>query len=530
MVYAEFTLEDLCDGLLAATEFERKTSEQYEQRIRNIAQMLYDGRKKGARKDPPTDRWKSVNAYEFFSQTQTIEKLITDNYPNNSTATGFYTAFKSVIAKLNLVRKKGLSMDVLRFYEKLMTAGSKTHEATKLSNLGNKASFVMHDGKILTWEVIKKKTDEYFEEILVDDWDESLNRVFAFLYTEMPPRRLEDYREMVLYSNHKDFEESVEYNKAEIDVKHKKVIMRIGRYKNWKKYGAFQVVLDKKYASRLADAIVSSYVHFPRRYLICKTKDGKPIDAPSTQMSKDVSELFNFIVRGSVKAEKDQNISANILRHDYITWWYQQNPNPSGAQMLELAKKMGHSVSMSQGYRMLDKDEIVDLDTDDEEEDVPLARRKTTTEKEKAEAKGKTKPKGKAKKEEEATPPSTPEKSSEASPPSTPEKSSKVPPPKKTEAESKLKKRTKKIIKDVMVKDTGITYTKQSIRKMKLDELIEKYQNELKREHELGKELELIEAQKRVLEQLRKAANERIDQFEEVIADAYDETSKAKKD
>lgn len=539
MVYPEYpTLGELCEDILSGVVVDGKTAQQYEARIRNIAQMMYDGRKAGGRKEPATANWKTVNAYEFFDQKERIKKLILDNYTVNATVTGFWTAFKSVIDKFELVKNNGLSIETLKFYDNLMAGGSRKHEENKLKNLGNKASFVLYNGKMLTWDVIKKKCDEYFDDSPESNWNESVNRVITLLYTDMPPRRLEDYKEMVLYDNHKDYEASVEYNKAEIDVQNNQVILRIGRYKNWKKYGAFQTILGKKYASRLANAIIDSYKHFPRRYLICKsTKDVKaPIDVPNPQMSGLVSKLFNFIVRGTEKAEKGQNISANILRHNYITWWYKKNPNPSGEKMLELAKKMGHSVSMSQGYRMLDDDEQADIETDDEEEDIPIAQRKTTAKLQKGKQKV-----------EEVAPPSTPEKVSEVKQVKKKivyvikkengevvrqVKGEKKTPPKveKTTEKTVLRKRPKKPESVKSEKDTNIEYTKRSLRKLNLDMLISKYQKELKEEHELVKELEMLEERKKQIEEKRKAVNEKIDMFEDVIAGLHDKTSKPKKD
>jgi hypothetical protein len=84
------------------------------------------------------------------------------------------------------------------YYSNLMTRAAKAYEETKDLNLGHKSSFVKHDRKVLTWNVIDAKAHSYASKFSISSTGhQQINKIKALLYNDIPPRRTEDYREMV---------------------------------------------------------------------------------------------------------------------------------------------------------------------------------------------------------------------------------------------------------------------------------------------------------------------------------------------
>jgi len=95
---------------------------------------------------------------------------------------------------------------------------------------------------------------------------------------------------------------------------------------------------------------------FPRKYLIVNPENGKPY----SNLSSTISSTFS--TPDVLEANDGNPISANILRHSYVTYMWKKK-QISDPQKKELAKLMLHQVGTAESSYLQKLDEFVEDDS-----------------------------------------------------------------------------------------------------------------------------------------------------------------------
>ena len=102
----------------------------------------------------------------------------------------------------------------------------------------------------------------------------------------------------------------------------------------------------------LRKIIQQSVKVFPRKYLIVNPESGKPY----SNLSGTISSTFS--TPDVLEANDGNPISANILRHSYVTYMWKKK-QISDTQKKELAKLMLHQVGTAESSYLQKLDEFV---------------------------------------------------------------------------------------------------------------------------------------------------------------------------
>ncbi len=190
-------------------------------------------------------------------------------------------------------------------YKKLYKIYSE--ESTLQTNtLKTKTDMNLKDEKFVEWKTIK------------DLWDveNTEDRALMGLYLLQPPRRLE-YKTLIYKGDETK------------DNTYSKGILTINNYKTKKTYGFYTTKLPVELEKALNKYIKEK-----------KIKKGERL----FQMKNFGQKLTNTFK----KYYKEQKISANVLRHSYISWFL--STRPTIAHRKQIAMMMGHDISTQTTY------------------------------------------------------------------------------------------------------------------------------------------------------------------------------------
>ena len=185
----------------------------------------------------------------------------------------------------------------------------------------------------LDWNDILKKYNEMKTEIepilkLKNINDESFFKINTFVLFSMfvlfPPRRVMDYSEMKLRNHDTKTDNYIVKNQ-----------MIFHKYKTFSSYGKQQFTIN----SDLQNLIAKWKKINTHDYLILNSKF-KQCDGP--QITRILNNIFD-------DKDKDKRVSANMIRHSYLTHFY-SGQMPPLTEMEELAQKMGHSINTALTY------------------------------------------------------------------------------------------------------------------------------------------------------------------------------------
>jgi integrase len=169
------------------------------------------------------------------------------------------------------------------------------------------------------------------------------NLAIYYLYTQLPPRRLE-YGSLIIQIEG-EFENNKKKNYVVLDKK-LKVVKKIilNTYKTSEKYGPY--VIDNV-PEKLSDAIVN----------LIKEQDYKAGDHLfMNSRGKPYGNSFSSRLKDVFDQAINRPITLNILRHSYITYFINNNTTTLKKKMI--ANQMGHSTNMQDLYkRFEEKDE-----------------------------------------------------------------------------------------------------------------------------------------------------------------------------
>jgi len=244
----------------------------------------------------------------------------------------------SIVSVLSLYKDKPtFKKAYTHFYDKMM-AGTKTanEEAKK-----NEKTPTQKDNWI-SWADVEKKKRELVEEVekfkdapelKVREYETLLQLLVLSLYTDIPPRRNQDYLDMFIVKKHTaKMPTDVNY----LDVATKKFIFN--KYKTAKKYGAQTEEIPATLFERI-ELYLSKHPLWktgrktaaPVKFLV--TAGGEPIVALNA-----ITRILNKIF--------DKKIGATMLRHIYLSDKF----GDTLEDMKKTATGMGHSLALQKDY------------------------------------------------------------------------------------------------------------------------------------------------------------------------------------
>lgn len=274
------------------------------------------------------------NNLSFLKNTTAIEDLLKD-YSNNTKKT-FYSGITSV---LSLYKDKPTYKKTYDFYYNKMIDKADEMKETDVNEKTEK-----QDENWLSWEEVQGVKD-VLREIALEfsnvkvltpqQFEVLLAYVILCLYTEVPPRRNQDYMDMFVVSEDKN-----DANKNYLDWSNKKFIFN--HYKTAKKYGQQTITIE---SPALIEAITLYLKHHPLNPSPALKKLPKNAEFKFLVYS-DGSGLtaVNSITRILNKVFGGKHIGSSMLRHIYLSSKYNID------EMKKDAEEMGHSLEQQKEY------------------------------------------------------------------------------------------------------------------------------------------------------------------------------------
>jgi len=273
-----------------------KTLEKYNRQLRSLHKKMF-----------PNLAWDCD--YTFLKDTKKVMKFIDENYINQSSK---LTMYKNIMGVISRVPN----------YVKYWMIYGKKHKAEKGILQG-----VVDENKLNPRE---EKNYIGWDDILNIGFTESKkNNVVYGLYTLLPPRRLE-YATLTLTDEKKP---DMSKNWLTINKRGVSYII-LNKYKTDNTYGQFKISL---YQNKELKKIINDYVK------------GQGLKSGDTLFSNAEQTAGNFgrLIK-RVFTVGNRSPGVNLLRHSYIS--HMNAKRLSVAKKKDLAKKMGHSVSVQGEY------------------------------------------------------------------------------------------------------------------------------------------------------------------------------------
>lgn len=249
------------------------------------------------------------------------------------------TFLASIVSVLSLVKDKPTYKKIYQhYYDEMM---KKSAEMRGAETTGEKTD-KQKDNWIEWDEVLKAKTDLYNSVksfvgqklITPQQYNELLTLVVLSLYTEIPPRRNQDYQEMFVVGKWND---KMDTTKNYLDLLGNQFVFN--KYKTAKKYGTQFVSLAN--APMLMEAITMLLKHHPlhkgritknTEFKFLTYSDGAPLVAVNA-ITRILNKVFG------------KKVGSSMIRHIYLSSKYADIKE----EQQQDAHDMGHSVAEQQG-------------------------------------------------------------------------------------------------------------------------------------------------------------------------------------
>ena len=191
----------------------------------------------------------------------------------------------------------------------------------------------------LTWEEVQKKKEELqkavdefvgAKHITTAQYDKLLHFVVLSLYTDIAPRRNQDFLDMYVI---KKYTKDHDGDKNYYDLTHNKFIFN--KYKTAKKWGQQMVDVPAELQTTLAKFIK----HHPlakqktKEYKLLVKQDGSNLNSVNA-----ITRMLNRIF--------GKKVGSSMLRHAYLSSKYGE----ASKEMEEDARDMGHSLTQQKEY------------------------------------------------------------------------------------------------------------------------------------------------------------------------------------
>lgn len=274
--------------------------------------------------------FKNIN---FLKKTDDIDKVIAEYA--ESTQRGLLATITSVLSLYK--DKSGYKKLYQHYHDKMMQRVEVKREEEKEGGVKSKKQ----TENWLSWDEIQNRKGELKGGLVPDkkrsvdttEYDKLLQYVVLSLYTEVAPRRNQDYLDMYIV---KKWSEPMAKDKNYLDIAGKRFIYNV--YKTSKKYGT-QIV---EISSALWETLQLFLKHHPL------WKDGKrKADPVKLLVNADGTPItaVNAITRMLNKVF-DKKIGSSMLRHVFLTDKYKDTLD----EMKRDSTAMGHSTSQQRDY------------------------------------------------------------------------------------------------------------------------------------------------------------------------------------
>ena len=279
--------------------------------------------------------FKNIN---FLKKVNDIESVIAEYA--ESTQRGLLATITSVLSMYK--DKSGYKKLYQYYHDKMMQRVETKREEEKEGGVKTKKQ----SENWLSWDEINSRKGELKGGLVpdkkrsvdTDEYDKLLQYVVLSLYTDVAPRRNQDYLSMFVV---KKWNESMPKDKNYLDIASKRFIYNV--YKTSKKYGAQNVDIPPA----LWDTIQMFLKHHPlwkegKRKAdpvkLLVNADGTPITAVNA-----ITRILNKVF--------DKKIGSSMMRHVFLTDKYKGTLD----EMQKDSSAMGHSTSQQREYVLKDK-------------------------------------------------------------------------------------------------------------------------------------------------------------------------------
>jgi len=270
----------------------------------------------------------------FLKNTEAVDKMI-GNYADSTQR----AILGSVVSVLSLFKEKAtFKKPYAHYYEEMMkrrpmaTAEAATNEKTvkQKTNWATWADVERHskelDEKVKEFGKAKTLTDSQYDTLL--------QKTILALYTEVQPRRNQDYLDMYIVKKLKD---DAPVDKNYLDLANKQFVFH--KYKTSKKYG----VQKEAIPDRLYDALTLFLKYHPLWRGTAK-RSSNPTKLLTTAKGEPLTAV-NAITR-VLNRVFGKKIGSSMLRHIYLSSKY----GDTLEEMKKDADAMGHSVAVQHSY------------------------------------------------------------------------------------------------------------------------------------------------------------------------------------
>ena len=258
----------------------------------------------------------------FLRETEKVVAWIEGQSWAVNTKKAAYIALKSVLRDMGDPDLR----EAEKTYETQMLRYRDEHEKVAQSQLMSEREKALY----VPWGDILKAEQKLYESVatLMDYQD----YVIYCLYTMVPPMRL-DYSPMRVVNS---LEEAKDVSgNCLVCGKHYKFLFR--EYKTAGKYGELELDIPRR-----LQRVLEGWLELnPSGWLLCDRR-GRPLDEKS----------LGIYLSSVMKSAVGKPLGCSMLRHAYIT--YQRKGEKTLAQQKDMAKRMAHSINMSQLYRRID--------------------------------------------------------------------------------------------------------------------------------------------------------------------------------
>lgn len=283
---------------------------------------------------------KSFKNLTFLKKTDAIDKIV--NEYAESTQRSLYAVLTSV---LSLYKDKAGYKKVFQHYNDKMTVRV---EADREEKKGGVVKTKKQTDNWLSWDEVESRKNELrggvaFKKKTIDatEYDRLLQFVVLALYTEVQPRRNQDYLDMYIV---KKWNDKMPTDKNYLDVAGKQFVYN--KYKTAKKYG----VQIQEIPEPLMEVLQLFFKYHPLWKGVAKRKtepvkllvsaDGTPLTAVNA-----ITRLLNKVF--------DKKVGSSMLRHIFLTDKYKDTLE----EMKKDSLAMSHSISQQRDYVLVNQKE-----------------------------------------------------------------------------------------------------------------------------------------------------------------------------
>ena len=251
---------------------------------------------------------------EWLRDANEITKFINNRWASTSTKNAYINAITSILARVPSFEEEH------KIYSSLNSKLIKKTQSEKEKN-------VLSDKElknILPWKKILK---------LGSHIKDPRDKLIYSMYTEIPPRRLDDYRLMKIVRNrNQKFVDNLpkNYNYIYLDKKDMPKYMVINRYKTASTYGSYKASVPTKLGK-----IIQNYV---KKYQL---KNCEFLFSQEENCKVYTPGAFSAVVTDVFKKVTGRNLGVDLLRISFISFIYSQRI--SVAEKNKIAIAMAHS-------------------------------------------------------------------------------------------------------------------------------------------------------------------------------------------